>query len=316
MTNTASKEAASPGPVAIGGVGGSGTRIVAEILIQLGFYLGNDLNPANDNLLFTLIFKRPRWFAAADKKRKTEIFKALTFFEAAMTGNMTLRPADISSLLLTAVKMAVTGHDHLHSGNGFWPFKRIIGLKNVQGRDLSKYTGWGWKEPNTHIYLEYLCRHFSSLKYIHVVRHGLDMAYSKNQAQMYNWGWMFGVDTPDSDALLPKAALKYWIAANNKTITLGRTLLGDRFYLLNMDELCGYPEKGIQSLMNFLNVDTNNVNMEALKSLPRTPSSAGRYKQYDLNWVGAEEMSELKNLGFGVESRNGSFISSGMRASV
>ena len=44
------------GPVAIGGVGGSGTRVIAEILIQLGFYIGSDLNSANDNLWFMLTY--------------------------------------------------------------------------------------------------------------------------------------------------------------------------------------------------------------------------------------------------------------------
>ncbi|PLX51195.1 MAG: hypothetical protein C0613_00910 [Desulfobulbaceae bacterium] len=50
------------GPWVIGGVGGSGTRVVAEIFAALGVYIGNDLNAASDNLLYTLLFKRPRWF--------------------------------------------------------------------------------------------------------------------------------------------------------------------------------------------------------------------------------------------------------------
>src|SRR6266550_6138718 len=45
-------------PVAIGGVGGSGTRLVAEILRHLGYYMGRDLNEASDNLWFTLLFRR------------------------------------------------------------------------------------------------------------------------------------------------------------------------------------------------------------------------------------------------------------------
>ncbi len=48
------------GPVVIGGVGGSGTRVVAAILSTLGFHLGNDLNESMDNLWTTLLFKRPR----------------------------------------------------------------------------------------------------------------------------------------------------------------------------------------------------------------------------------------------------------------
>lgn len=43
--------------IAIGALGGSGTRICAQILIELGVFMGHDLNNANDNLLFTRLFK-------------------------------------------------------------------------------------------------------------------------------------------------------------------------------------------------------------------------------------------------------------------
>ena len=45
-------------PVAVGGVGGSGTRLIAQVLLELGYYLGGDLNESLDNLWFTLLFKR------------------------------------------------------------------------------------------------------------------------------------------------------------------------------------------------------------------------------------------------------------------
>ena len=48
-------------PLVIGGLGGSGTRVVAEIVLAQGWYLGQDLNRARDNLLFSLLFKRPYW---------------------------------------------------------------------------------------------------------------------------------------------------------------------------------------------------------------------------------------------------------------
>ena len=44
-------------PVAIGGVGGSGTRLIANCLEELNYYIGSDLNKAKDNLWFTLLFK-------------------------------------------------------------------------------------------------------------------------------------------------------------------------------------------------------------------------------------------------------------------
>ena len=45
-------------PIVIGGVGGSGTRLIAQILKELGYHLGNYLNLSEDNLWFTLLFKR------------------------------------------------------------------------------------------------------------------------------------------------------------------------------------------------------------------------------------------------------------------
>ena len=48
-----------PAPIiAMGGIGGSGTRACAQILLNAGYHLGSDLNEALDNLTFSLIFKR------------------------------------------------------------------------------------------------------------------------------------------------------------------------------------------------------------------------------------------------------------------
>jgi hypothetical protein len=47
------------GPVAVGGVGGSGTRVIASLVSSLGYQIGNNLNRAQDDLTFTVLFKRP-----------------------------------------------------------------------------------------------------------------------------------------------------------------------------------------------------------------------------------------------------------------
>ncbi len=64
--------------IAIGALGGSGTRAVAQILIDVGVYLGDDLNVSNDNLLFTRLFKDPKWYKNAsinDVRIRLEIFR-------------------------------------------------------------------------------------------------------------------------------------------------------------------------------------------------------------------------------------------------
>lgn len=73
------------GPVVIGGVGGSGTRVVAELLENLGFYIGSDLNTASDNLTYTLLFKRPKWFHQ-NRDNREEIETGIKLFEGHMLG--------------------------------------------------------------------------------------------------------------------------------------------------------------------------------------------------------------------------------------
>ena len=46
-------------PVVVGGVGGSGTRVIAQLLQSLDFDMGSDLNESLDDLSFTALFKRP-----------------------------------------------------------------------------------------------------------------------------------------------------------------------------------------------------------------------------------------------------------------
>jgi hypothetical protein len=289
------------GPITIGGVGGSGTRVVAEILIQLGFYLGEDLNSARDNLWFTLLFKRPHWYFKNATIEGSQIFKGLGIFERAMTANLRPRYEELSFVLRAAVEMTFKGHDYAGSGRGLWPLKRVITILHPKKSDHSRYIGWGWKEPNTHIYLEYLTKHFHNLKYIHLIRHGIDMAYSSNQSQLYNWGAIFGITMHDSSIPLPRLSLKYWNEANRRAIALGKKLLKERFLVINFDRLCMDPRREIELLIDFLGLNINGVTMDKLEKLPQLPTSAGRYKNYDLSIFDRDEIEAVRELGFIVD---------------
>lgn len=289
------------GPIAIGGVGGSGTRVIAEILTQLGFYLGKDLNTAYDNLWFTLLFKRPCWFLKNSTGKESQIFKGLNIFEKAMTASLKPRYEELSFIIIAAVEMMFKGHDYLGSGRGLWPINRVITMLRSKKADFSRYIGWGWKEPNTHIYLECLHKYFQNLKYIHLIRHGIDMAYSSNQSQLYNWGMMFGIKVNDSSIPLPRLSLKYWNEANRRAITLGQELLRERFLVINFDKLCMNPRREIELLIDFLGLDTKCVNINELERLPKLLKSMGRYKNYDLSIFDKDEIEAVRELGFVVD---------------
>ena len=51
----------------------------------------------------------------------------------------------------------------------------------------------------------------------YLMRNGLDMAFSSNQNQLYNFGWLFTRTERDPE-LTPEASLDFWIAANRRAV--------------------------------------------------------------------------------------------------
>jgi len=148
-------------PVVIGGVGGSGTRVVAEIIAQMGIYIGDDLDAALDNLWFLLLFKRPKWFRKS-QHRKSDIFTGLTLFTKAMFHQRILAWPELKFLFKAVLEVSVRGHNHFGEGRGVWPFVRAWKMLTLKSKGPQKQSRWGWKEPNTHLYLVYLAEYFQA----------------------------------------------------------------------------------------------------------------------------------------------------------
>ena len=55
-------------PITFGGVGGSGTRLFAQIMYLLNIYNGDCINDTEDNLMFTFLFKNRDILLLNDKE--------------------------------------------------------------------------------------------------------------------------------------------------------------------------------------------------------------------------------------------------------
>ena len=77
---------------------------------------------------------------------------------------------------------------------------------------------WVMKNPRLMLALPYLHKCLPSVKFIHVVRDGRDVAFSKNQNQLRDYGalWL-GADLADAE--LPVRSIAYW--AKNESSCLG-----------------------------------------------------------------------------------------------
>jgi len=272
-------------PVVVGGVGGSGTRLIAQLLMEAGHFLGQDLNQANDNLLFTLLFKREAILTASDHEFDT----LLHLFVNAMVGQDQFAPHQIEWARTLA-------HEERAQHPAAWLKERLHNLLSGQ-RTRGGVTRWGWKEPNSHLLLDRLAKRLPGMKYIHVARNGLDMAFSQNQNQLKLWGKYF-LDEPFE--ISPRFSLKFWRAVHERVLRMGNGL-GASFFFLHFDELCTDPHSAIARILDFLGL-CQGVNIDQLAALVQKPESLGRFRTQGLALFAEDDVEFVRSLGFPVDA--------------
>ena len=240
-------------PVAIGGVGGSGTRLVASMLVEMGYAMGTRLNDSIDDLDFTS-----------------------TFVDVAM--------------------LDTCGQAFDEKIDQFLHLAQDRFRQCDPAREMLVEPRWGWKEPNTHVILERLVSRIPGLRYIHVVRNGLDMAHSSNRHQLHRWGERI-LGRTVSDA--PHDALAYWVAAHRRLGGIS-AMMGNRFLMLNYDRLCTDPDRELPVLLQFAGVDPKPV-LERLGSMIRPPESIGRHREQGLHIFDPADVDYVRSLGFDVD---------------
>ena len=268
----------------IGGVGGSGTRLVTQLLQQQGVVFGGDKNEELDNLWFSLLFVDRSIFS----KPAQEIEQRVWLFINAMRDRDTL-PEELTSLLDAATRF----------DRGPTLRQKVLQAARKTIDDpvyaVETASAWGWKQPNVQVMVPLIAPYLSGMKYIYVVRNGLDMAFGYNQNQLkYFWGdLLLGSDAEAT----PANALRYWVASYKRNRAY-RTLLGDRLYILNFDLLCANPRQELLKLNDFLGLNSFEDTLTSAESLVVTPGSTGRYKHHDCSQLYSDDIDFVRSLGF------------------
>ena len=282
-------------PIGIGGVGGSGTRVIAAILREVGYRLGVDLNQPLDNLWFTLLFKRTGMLNGSVSQE--EFSKCWRLFSDTMSGS-------VSSDLVDWARDYVPGlHEspRMHHPAS-WLAERATSLLDFINSVDPNGVAWAWKEPNTHIVLDRLLQECSELRYIHVIRHGLDMAFSKNQNQLEFWGDRF-LSQAERALPVPIASLKYWCRTNKRVFEIAKHY-PESFYVVDFDAVCTNSMLEVEKLLAFLGYDFSRGEIQFLSKLIRVPGSVGRYRSRPLDLFDAEDLEYVRSLGYVIENRS------------
>ncbi|HEY0660642.1 MAG TPA: sulfotransferase [Lysobacter sp.] len=273
--------AAALPPVAVGGVGGSGTRLVAQLLRAAGIHTGDDLNAASDTLWFTLLFKRVEILQCDD----AQFDLLVQVLVDALCGGAPIAPA-----MESMVRGLSREERPQHSAH--WLQQRAESL--IAATRQPRSTGnWGWKEPNTHIVIERLWQRLPELRYVHVVRHGVDMAFSRNQNQLRLWGpHVLGEDGP----ITPSRSLAYWCRVHQRMQDL-LAANSHRMYWLDYDALCRAPLIEAGRLCRFLGceVDLMVPMLEQIRAAEEPRRATAALDQFD-----AGDLAFVHSLGYAI----------------
>jgi hypothetical protein len=292
--------------VVIGGVGGSGTRVVVEIMRGLQVYTGSDLNKAGDNKWFTMLCKLPRWDPDPESPDAAQIRRSLSILEKAMTGLLVPTREDrraISAVVHRCSAFARQG-DLSDDRSDQWLQDRVETLAHSRERVRGDSPLWGWKEPNSHLFLPHLRTYFGDrLRYVHVIRHGIYMAHGPNQVQAARWGSRFGIEGGASAN--PVRSLDYWIASNEVAIERGRAMPKGTFLLVNHGHLCSSPRDEVRRLVEFLGIETPEETMEELMTFPNPPLALEFSLEQMRLEFGDERLAKVRALGFSLHGLKG-----------
>lgn len=258
----------------IGGVGGSGTRVVAGMLKELGYFIGGDLNSANDNLWYVLLFNRR--CALLDSEFTDRL---IDLFFQQMQSPRELEPIEREEIFAIAADNRI---QHSKADLNAWA-ESFVNHKTAAEK-------WAWKVPPTHVLVDRMLAKFPSLRYVHVVRDGRDMALSKNQNQLKTWGPVFL--SRDVQAT-PRDSLAYWCAVHRRLDELAAKWPG-RIHYLNYDRMLSDPETVLRAMFSFLECAVSEQMLSRFCDRIQPPSSIGRGQEILEDAFAPEDLLFLK----------------------
>ena len=275
-------------PVVVGGVGGSGTRVIAQLLQTIGFDMGSDLNESIDDLGFTALFKRTDLWPL--NQHINELTSAMRVY---LTSRGILTPESISSdehkqRTKNLVSDIYSTTPWLETGT---VEQRLEALSNI----AVKPNVWGWKEPNTHIVLPFLLSALPNLSYIHVIRDGRDMAHSRNKNQLALWGPILLGQSINESA--PQTALDYWCATHERFLKIAQLHPG-RVHTITLESCVEKPLNTLQELLRFIPGHITPDAVATLEFKPKLPKTSNRHLDYDQMSTTPKQRKLLKKFGY------------------
>ena len=111
---------------------------------------------------------------------------------------------------------------------------------------------WGWKAPRSIYFLPLFHRLFPDVKFIHVLRDGRDMAFSKNQNQLRQHGSAILTWRERWFLPAPVRSILLWDRMNRRAARFGEAQFGDNYLAVRFEDLCRAPAETVERILCFL----------------------------------------------------------------
>lgn len=231
-------------PIAVGGVGGSGTRVLRAILADSGVMMGQLVSASGDSIEM-YHFHQVYLNSLLDHVRSVDY--------ALDDVPPFIRRSTIQGLSL-ALRIVATQPD---------PPPRP----------------WGFKCPPSIYVLPFLQNAVPDFVFLHAVRDGRDMVLSGNRAQLdRHYAALFG-EPIGADPDMAQARL--WNAVNLGAARWASTHMADRYHVVRYEDLCRQPAETIASMMNFLQASPDEAKLSELAARVAQPANLGHWRSLE-----------------------------------
>jgi len=156
---------------------------------------------------------------------------------------------------------------------------------------------WGWKEPRSIYLLPFLREAMPSLRFLHFVRDGRDMALSENQNQLKKHGAAV-LAGERVGWRRPVRSIALWSRVNTWAADWGERELGAAYLRVRFEDLCAQPAATIAAILEFFSLEGD---AEAAAGLVRPPATLGRWRERKPSFVARLEgagRAGLERLGY------------------
>jgi len=133
---------------------------------------------------------------------------------------------------------------------------------------------WGWKEPRSIYLLRFWNESMPTVRYLHFMRDGRDMAFSENQQQLSKHGDMVLGDE-FRKAKTPTRSIAVWTRVNLAAADYGERELGSRYLRVRFEDLCAEPAATVAQIYDHFGLDGD---AEEAASEVRPPDTLGRWE--------------------------------------